>query len=191
MLISVPLVATIFTIMSFPYLWPAPKTRAVFLFQYRAHEMDSQAVIFPDAAIHNRWEAAQHVWRQFQNNYSTTSKYTYFLRGVFGTYIDRHGFDVPLAVLGLVLLIVIVIRRGIMSPSFLAAYVLIAEGGVIFMALRIDFQRYYGPILFVFAVGVGVAVGQIWSGLGLLARWLAGAALRVRRTRAVPAEAST
>jgi len=184
MLISVPLVATIFTIMSFPYLWPAPKTRITFLFKYRADEMNSQAHIFPAAAIHDRWEAASRTWEQFQNHYSTTSKYTHYLHGAFGSYVDRHGFDVPLALLGLVLLVVLVVRQGIMSPAFLAAFVLIAEGGVIFMALRVDFQRYYGPILFVFAVGVGVAVGQLWSGLTRVA----GAVLsRCGRRSSVPA----
>ena len=180
MLISVPLVAVMFTILTFPYLWPAPKTRTIFLFQYRAAEMESQARIFPAAAIHNRWEAAQWVWRQFQEQYSTTSKYSHDLHGVLGSYVDRHGLDVPIALAGLVLLGIIVIRRGIMSPAFLAAFVLVGEGGVIFMALRINFQRYYGPILFIFAVGVGVFAGQLWSGSG----WLGGEiARRIERRR--------
>ena len=38
LLVSVPLVATVFTLVTFPYLWPAPKTRIIFLFQYRASE---------------------------------------------------------------------------------------------------------------------------------------------------------
>jgi hypothetical protein len=164
MLISVPLVGAIFTIMTFPYLWPAPKTRITFLFKYRADEMDSQARIFPSAAIHTRWDAAVHMWRQFQNHYSTTAKYTHYLHGALGSYVDQHGLDVPIAAVGLVLLAIIVIRRGIMSPAFLVAFMLACEFGVIFMALRIDFQRYYGPILFVFAAGVGVAIGQLWSG---------------------------
>jgi hypothetical protein len=173
LLISVPIVATVFTLVTFPYLWPAPKTRIIFLFQYRASEMDSQARIFPGAAIHNRWQALVRIWRQFQNHYSTTEKYVHVLHGAAGSYIDQHGFDVPLAGLGLVLLAIIVIRRGIMSPSFLAAFVLVCEGLVIVMALRIDFQRYYGPILFVFAVGVGVAIGQAWDGICWLARSIA------------------
>jgi hypothetical protein len=169
MLISVPLVGAIFTIMTFPYLWPAPKTRITFLFKYRADEMDSQARIFHSAAIHNRWDAAVHMWRQFQNHYSTTAKYTHYLHGALGSYVDQHGLDVQIAGIGLILLAVILLRRGIMSPAFLVAFVLACEFGVIFMALRIDFQRYYGPILFVFAVGVGVAIGQLWTGARLLA----------------------
>lgn len=170
LLASVPLVGILFTFLTFPYLWPAPKTRTIFLFQYRASEMDSQAKIFPSAAIHNRWQAAVRVWRQFQNHYSTTEKYAHFLHGAAGNYIDQHGIDVPLALVGLVVLAVIVVRRGIMSPSFMAAFVLVCEGLVIFMALRVDFQRYYGPILFIFAVGVGVAIGQAWNGICQLAR---------------------
>jgi len=185
MLISVPLVAVVFTILTFPYLWPAPKTRTIFLFQYRAAEMESQARIFPNAAIHTRWQAAQRVWGQFQDSYSTTAKYSHYLNGAFGTYVDRHGLDVPLALAGLFLLIVMVIRRGVMSPAFLAAFVLFAEGGVIFLALRIDFQRYYGPILFVLAVGVGVFAGQVWSALCWFARWLHRRFLSGRRTRPV------
>lgn len=171
-LISVPLVAMIFTFVTFPYLWPAPRTRILFLFDYRASEMDAQGKIFPGAAIKTRWNAAQRIWTQFQDYYSTTAKYTHLLHGAAGSYIGQHGFDVPLGLLGLALLVVIVLRRGIMSPSFLAAFVLLSEAGVIFMALRVDFQRYYGPILFVLAVGVGVAIGRCWDGIDLVARLL-------------------
>ena len=168
MLITVPLVAMLFCFVTFPYLWPAPRTRTLFLFDYRASEMDAQAQLFPSAAIDNRIEALKRIWEQFQNSYSTTAKYTHLLHGHAGGYIDQHGFDVPLGAIGLALLAVIVIRRGIMSPSFLAAFVLICEAGVITLALRVDFERYYGPILFVLAVGVGVACGSV-AAAGL--RW--------------------
>jgi hypothetical protein len=62
-----------------------------------------------------------------------------------------------------VLFIGIALRHGLLSRQFLALAILGGQAALIIAGMRVDFNRYYLPILLFLAVCVGILAGQLWS----------------------------
>ncbi|MGI8475208.1 MAG: ArnT family glycosyltransferase [Thermomicrobiales bacterium] len=172
MLISLPFIAAAVFVGSYPYLWPDPVGRTGSIFTFRADEMTSQAAIWPYRAIDGIGASFRHLWNTLEFQYSSSGKVANLFAG---DRFSHRGIDVPLALGGLVLLLALAGRRGVGSPTFLAAAVIVGQGAVILIGLRIDFNRYYLPFVAFFAIGFGVLAGQAWAAT---ARFLAWAAAR-------------
>jgi hypothetical protein len=180
-LVSLPFTTTLFFFVTYPYLWPSPYARTKALFDFRRAEMNNQARIWPDTSIDSRVEALHRTWLMLENNYSASGKVIAKLAAAFGSHPSEHGIDLPFAVLGLVVLAVIIWRRGVASPTFIGVAVAGGQALMILAGMRVDFERYYLPIVFLCGIGIGVLTGTIWT----LARQVAARRLhsRARSTR--------
>lgn len=177
MLLPLPVITFLTFFLTYPFLWPSPVDRTWSLFEFRRDEMAAQARIWPQAAIDNRWEALQRTWWMLEDRYSTSGKVFSELMRAAGRDVSERGIDVPFAVAGLAILCVLARRRGITSPTFAALVVAGGQAALIVGGLQVDFDRYYLPIVFLFAIGIGVLTGAVW--------WLLSAVIeRVRSTTA-------
>jgi hypothetical protein len=81
----------------------------------------------------------------------------------------------PFALAGLALFAVIALRHGFRTPHLLAFLTLMGQTGIIVLGLRVDFDRYYLPMVLTAAISLGVGAGEAAS-------WLASQV--ARRSRA-------
>jgi hypothetical protein len=180
MLIGVPAITAATFVVSYPYLWPDPIGRTMELLDFRRAEMDNQARIWPTSAIDSRIDALRRTWHTLEDVYSASGRGIDWLGGAFGRDWERRGIDLPLATLGLVLLLWLAWRHGIASPHLLALAILGGQSVVILTGLRIDFNRYYLPFVLTSAVGIGVLSGLVWTAVTSLARrWQSSASRRI------------
>ncbi len=168
-LISLPVVTCLTFFLTYPFLWPSPINRTQSLFDFRQAEMASQARIWPQSAVSSRFNALERTWQMLENRYSSSGKLLAEFGRVTGRDFSERGIDVPLAVAGLVIVLVLSWRRGLTSPTFLGLTVAGLQAAIIVGGLTIDFDRYYLPIVFIFAIGVGVLAGSLASVLQMFA----------------------
>ena len=162
MLIALPIFASAVFAVSYPYLWPDPIGRTQVLFEFRRDEMANQSRIWGDQAIHNRKEAITRTWNMLENRYSASGKVMAKL-GI-RTYPEgawEAGYDLPFAIAGVLILIALALRHGFRTPHLLAVLTLGGESIIILLGINIDFNRYYLPLAFMFAVGLGVGAGTV------------------------------
>ena len=124
--------------------------------------MENQARIWPDSAVTSRLDALDRTWQTLEHRYSATSRLFGDLFATFGRDLSSGGFDLPIAFVGLIVLLVLTWNRGVVSPSFFAVVLSGAQSALILGGMQIDFDRYYLPIVFAFAIGVGVSASGLW-----------------------------
>jgi hypothetical protein len=161
MLLSLPAIASATFVLLYPYVWSAPFSRTRILFDFRAQEMASQSRIWPDRAVIGRLDALQTLWHVFQQDYPTTGRFFDWLAG-FGIFPQNvPSIDIILAGIGLVLAIVAVIRNGVVTPLSFAFILLGGQAAAIAAGLRVDFNRYYLPIVLFVGLCIGYLAGEI------------------------------
>jgi hypothetical protein len=163
MLVSLPAVTFGTFVATYPYLWPDPIGRTQLLLNFRQNEMDNQARIWTTSAIDSRLEALQRTWQNLEHTYSTTGRVFAAVGRIFDRDWSGFGIDLPLAIVGFVLLARLALTRGLPSKHSFALAVLGLQSAVILLKLRIDFNRYYVPLIFICALGIGILVGQAWD----------------------------
>lgn len=161
MFISLPVITVATFVALYPYVWSAPYSRTKILFDFRTQEMRSQSRIWPNLKITDPIDALDRLWHVFQQNYPSTGKIfaklsenTPFPSGV-------PSFDIVMVGLGLLLAIIVVVRTGIATPMAFAFYLLGGQTAAIIVGLKVDFNRYYLPILIFGAVCFGYLVGEV------------------------------
>jgi hypothetical protein len=169
MLIALPLIAGTFFIASYPYLWPDPVGRTKVLFDFRREEMANQSRIWGDAAIGTRTEALSRTWDMLEDRYSASGKFL-VKSGIVERQVgnldgEEPGYDLPFAIAGLAIFAVTAIRRGFRSPQLLAFLTLMGQSAIIMIGLNVDFDRYYLPLVLMFAVGLGVGIGEVMNAI--------------------------
>jgi len=95
---------------------------------------------------------------------------------------DERGYDLPFAIAGLAIFAVVAFRRGFSHPHFVTFATLGGQALLILTGLRVDFDRYYLPLVMAGAVCLGVGVGQGWL-------WAEAAWSRLGRRERRPAAA--
>ena len=184
MLLSVPVVAGIVFVVSYPYLWTDPIGHTVNLFSFRAEEMESQGEIWSELGVESRREAVERVGIWLGERRSTARWFGDQIRVRIGVALVPPSVDLILAMPGAILLVGAAVRRGPRSAQALVAVALGCQVATIVAAMRADFERYQQPILLAVAVCAGVFVGQGWvAARALEARWKMRA--RPARTTAV------
>ncbi len=167
------MVTLTFFVVSYPYLWSDPVGRTQVLFDFRRDEMRAQSRIWGDAAITSRSEALDRIWAMLEDRYSASGKIMVKL-GITEPEIDNPagaepGYDLPFAIAGLVIFAATAFWRGLRSPQFLAFMTLMGQTVIIILGLNVDFNRYYLPLVLMFAIGLGVGIGEI---TGAIARYV-------------------
>jgi hypothetical protein len=161
MLLSLPAIAAATFVLLYPYVWSAPYSRTRILFDFRAQEMASQSRIWPDRAVIGRLDALETLWHVFQDDYPTTGRFFDWLAG-FGIFPQNvPSIDIVLGGIGLVLAIIAVIRTGVATPLAFAFILLGGQAAAITAGLRVDFNRYYLPIVLFVALCIGYLAGEI------------------------------
>lgn len=182
MLLALPVIGAAFFLASYPYLWPDPIGRTEVLFEFRRNEMRAQSRIWGSAAIGSRTEALSRTWDMLETQYSASGKFLV----KFGIMEPRTGnpdgeepgYDLPFALAGLAIFAATALWRGFRSPQFLAFLTLMGQSIIIVLGLNVDFDRYYLPLVLMFAIGLGVGIGEVTG-------WLLR--VRERSPRPIPA----
>ncbi|HEV2074203.1 MAG TPA: hypothetical protein VGR29_11245, partial [Thermomicrobiales bacterium] len=73
--------------------------------------------------------------------------------------------DVVLATIGILLLLGVGLRKGLRSAELAIAGLVIFQTATIIMTMRVDFERYYLPILLGMVVAIGYSVGYAAYGV--------------------------
>jgi len=177
MLIALPVIAGAIFVVSYPYLWSDPIGRTKVLFDFRRAEMANQSRIWGDAAIGSQSEALSRTWDMLEDRYSASGKFLVKIgiaeRREGSPDGAEPGYDLPFAIAGLAIFAATAIWRGFRSPQFVAFLTLMGQSVIIVLGLNVDFDRYYLPLVLMFAVGLGIGVGETTG-------WLLQAFGRVR-----------
>jgi len=152
-----------FFVVVYPFLWPDPIGRTRIIFDFRKDEMDSQARILPNAAIHGPVDALRRTWQNLQDRTSASGRILTWIGEQFGHTWSGYSVDLPLAMAGLAILVYLAWKNGLASPQMLGMLAIAAQSVLIVGALGVDFDRYYEPLVFATAVGVGVLFGWVGS----------------------------
>ena len=175
MLLSLPAITVATFVALYPYVWSAPYERTRILFDFRATEMASQSRIWPNLAVTGRLDAFRTLWRVFQQEYPTSGRFFDWVSGWSGL-PTVPNIDVVLAGIGLTWAIVVVLRQGVVTPLAFAFVIFGGQALAIVAGLRVDFNRYYLPIVLFLGLCIGFLGGAFF-------RWvLADFALRRRTT---------
>lgn len=161
MFLSLPIITLSVFVALYPYVWSAPYSRTRVLFDFRSQEMKSQSRIWPNLKISGPIDALDRLWHVFQQENPSTGKIfaklsenTPFPSGV-------PSFDIVMVGLGLLLAIIVVIRTGIATPMAFTFYLLGGQTAAIIVGLKVDFNRYYLPILIFGAICFGYLTGEV------------------------------
>jgi hypothetical protein len=169
MFLSLPAITAATFVLLYPFVWSSPYSRTRILFDFRAQEMASQSRIWPDRAVIGRFDALRTLWHVFQEQYPTTGRLFDWLAGL-GVFPNGvPSIDIALAGVGLVLAVVAVIRTGVATPLAFAFILLGGQAAAIVAGLRVDFNRYYLPIVLFVALCIGFFAGEVTRAV---ARWL-------------------
>lgn len=170
-LLPQPVIAYAAFVASYPYLWPDPIGRTVALFQFRAQEMQGQGEIWSNLDVAGPADALSRVGNWLGETRSTTGSLGEWLAGLAGIAWRPAGIDLPLAIVGVLVFVVLVLRAGLRSPAMLAAVVLGGQSALIVLGMRADFERYLYPVLLAAVVCVGLVAGGLG---GVVRRWVVG-----------------
>lgn len=170
MLIVQPLIAFAAFVIVSPYLWPDPIRRTYYLFEFRRVEMVGQSNNWPSVAVANPAAALGRIGKRLNEDFSTTEHVQRWFEELIGLNLTVIGFDLPLAAIGGLLLILIVFRRGVWSPHAVTAGLMLSELAAVVLGMGSDFYRYYLPVVLIVAVLVGVFAGEAWLGARTLIR---------------------
>ncbi|MGH2614081.1 MAG: phospholipid carrier-dependent glycosyltransferase [Thermomicrobiales bacterium] len=158
-----PAIAAAAFIASYPYLWPDPVRRTLALFEFRAVEMHNQGKIWSELKVVGPIDALGRIWHWLGEVDSVTGQAVEAVARLFGASWKPMGFDVMLAVIGGLILLVLAIQRGLGSRWAMAALVLGGQVALIVVGMRADFSRYLYPVLVVNAVCGGLVAGVVWD----------------------------
>lgn len=173
MLMSLPAITLATFVALYPYVWSAPYERTRILFDFRTTEMASQSRIWPNLAVTGRLDAFRTLWRVFQEQYPTSGRFFDWVSGWSGI-PAAPNIDVVLAGLGLAWAIVMVLRSGVVTPLAFAFILIGGQALAIVAGLRVDFNRYYLPIVLFLGLCIGFVGGELF-------RWVLDD-VRLRRT---------
>ncbi len=176
-----PALAAATFIVVYPYLWPDPVHRTLALFRFRAIEMHNQGVIWSELNVRGPIDALGRIGNWLGEVDSVTGQGIDAAARLFGGTWKPMGFDLVLAVIGALILLVLAIQHGLGSRWAMAGLMLGGQVALVVFGMRADFSRYLLPVLSATAVCGGLVAGVVWD-----VAWARIA--RRRRTRRPAAE---
>lgn len=164
MLLSTPVTALATFILVYPYLWPNPISRTLTLIRFRQAEMANQYRLYPRFRTDTPLDALDKTVVALGQVWSSTHQ----LLSTIGlpSMGDRLSMlDVVLAAAGMLLLLRVGIGKGLRSAELAIVGLVIFQTATIIMSMRVDFERYYLPILLGMVVAIGCAAGYAVHGV--------------------------
>ena len=163
MLMTVPFTAFATFVLSYPYLWPDPIQRTIFMFQFRSGEMENQGELWQDRQVAGTFDAIERLRWHMAEQFSVSAWLSGEFRERIGWGWDLPDADLLLGVAGVGVLFLLAAHYGLRSPHALTLLLLGSQVAITIAGLQADFERYYLPILATFAITTGVLIGQLWS----------------------------
>lgn len=163
MLLTVPFTAFATFVLSYPYLWPDPIQRTIYMFQYRNGEMESQGELWQDRQVLGTFDAFKRIKFHLGEQFSVSQWLSDKVETRIGWGWDLPWLDLVLGSLGIGLLVLMAAHYGLRSKYALVALLLLGQCAVTVAGLQADFERYYLPILVTTSVGAGLLIGQLWA----------------------------
>jgi hypothetical protein len=171
-----------FFVLVYPFLWSDPIGRTRIIFDFRRYEMDNQAGFWPQAAIDSPFEALERTWQNLQDRTSSSERLFIWFGDILGQDWSGYSVDLYLAIPGLLVLVYLAWKNGLASPQMLGMLAIAAQSVLILFALGVDFNRYYEPLVFTTAAGVGILTGWL---AGLV--WNLARSYNQQRSTSIPA----
>lgn len=170
MLLSTPFTALATFVLIYPYLWPNPIGRTLELIRFRQDEMANQYRLYPQFRTDTPLDAIDRTLVALGDAWSSTGHM--LSSGGLDTLSERLSItDVVLAVAGLLAITVVGVIKGIRSAELAVAALIVFQTGTIILSMRVDFERYYLPILLGEVVAIGCCIGYLaWGARALLKR---------------------
>ena len=159
-LVSIPFTALATFVLIYPYLWPNPVGRTLTLIRFRQDEMANQYRLYPRFRTDTPMDALSKTINALGQAWSSTGE---FLSQIGLQTVGDHLslLDLVLASLGLALLLMVGLRKGLRSAELVVATLILFQTATIILSMRVDFERYYLPILLGEVVAIGCSVGYI------------------------------
>jgi len=180
MLLATPVVAGLTFVAVYPYLWQQPLWRTWQLFKFRRAENDGQAALFPKFRVDGPLDALGRTWTNLGDRWSATERIFQWV-GLDALGRPLSWLDIALPLLGLVALVLLVVRCGVLSRYSMVLALTATQVAAIIASMSADFERYYLPIVLGSAIVGGFAVGIGASGV----------LVAVRRLRRIPKRQET
>lgn len=156
MLTSMPVVAGITFVVSYPYLWQNPIENSLNVLRYRSMSFDLQGSMWEQVAVETRWEAVERIWNRFGS----------VEWSVLGRFADvGWPLENVLALAGMAVLVRLVIRAGLASSAAMIAATIGSAVLITVMGLQVDWARYHFVILLAMALCIGTLIGGIESAI--------------------------
>jgi hypothetical protein len=160
MLLSIPFTALATFVLIYPYLWPNPIGRTLTLIQFRQDEMANQYRLYPRFRADTPIDALGKTINALGQAWSSTDEF--FSQVGLQTIGDHLSLlDLVLATIGIALLLAVGVRKGLRSAELVVATLILFQTATIILNMRVDFERYYLPILLGEVVAIGCSVGYV------------------------------
>lgn len=176
MLLSVPFVTGMTFVLIYPYLWPSPVRRTLALIQFRQDEMANQYRIYAHLRTDTPADALNRTIIALGDAWSSTENFLSWI-GLPDLGASTSRLDLVLGITGLVALIIVGFVKGLRSAELAVASIIFFQTATIILTMRVDFERYYLPILLGLVVAIGCSIGYTVFGV----RWLAERGRKTRR----------
>jgi hypothetical protein len=160
-----PLIAFATFVVVYPYLWVSPIRHTYNLFKFRVDEMEAQGSLNDSNRVDNSWIALDRIGNRIGEQWQTSAGPISALNERFDLTLNPFGLDPMLALMGMVVLTILVLRHGIRSSHALVMLLVLAESGAIVLGLRSDLYRYQLPLVLVETICISALVGVIWRSL--------------------------
>ncbi len=164
MLLSTPITAMATFVLIYPYLWPNPIGRMLALIRFRQEEMANQYRLFPRFRTDTPLDALDRTIHALGQTWSSTKEFLTTI-GLPALGDRLSMLDVVLATIGILLLLGVGLRKGLRSAELAIVGLVIFQTATIIMTMRVDFERYYLPILLGMVVAIGYSVGYAVYGV--------------------------
>ncbi len=171
-----PAIAFVAFVVAYPYLWVAPLQHTYNLFKFRVDEMEAQGLVNDRNRVENSWIALDRIGNRIGEQWQTSAGPVSALNERYDLTLDPFGLDPMLAMIGLVLFGVLVLRHGIRSSHTFVLLLVLAESCAIVLGLRSDLYRYQLPLVLVETICISVLAGVAWRALATFDafKWLRG-----------------
>jgi hypothetical protein len=133
------------------------------LFEFRAIEMYNQGVLWSELKVDGPVDALGRIGKWLGDIDSVTGQLVEVIARLFGVSWKPMGFDLVLAIIGALILLVLAIQRGLGSRWAMAALMLGGQVALIAFGMRADYSRYLLPVLTATAVCGGLVAGVAWD----------------------------
>ena len=172
-LAAAPAVAGLAFVLLYPYLWPDPLTHTQRMVSFRRESFALQGN--DRSRVNGPTDALSRAGHQLGERYSVGGLIADGLDERLGDAAasSLRELDLLVSIVGWLVVLALVARRGLASPSGMMAMVVGGQAGLTILAMGVDHPRYWLPVLLAVALGVCVAGGAVWAWVHP-ARWHAG-----------------